>query len=52
VRRKSLNQLVGRFGTRENQPLWDGRRGLRGPPPIIPYVAQRFVSVGYGVTER
>jgi multiple sugar transport system permease protein len=48
-----LNQFVGRFGTNENLPLWMAGAVFVALPPIILYVAaQRFVSVGYGVTER
>jgi multiple sugar transport system permease protein len=48
-----LNQFVGRFGTNENLPLWMAGAIFVALPPIILYVAaQRFVSVGYGVTER
>jgi multiple sugar transport system permease protein len=48
-----LNQFVGRFGTNENLPLWMAGAIFVALPPIILYIAaQRFVSVGYGVTER
>jgi multiple sugar transport system permease protein len=48
-----LNQFVGRFGSNENLPLWMAGAIFVALPPIILYVAaQRFVSVGYGVTER
>jgi multiple sugar transport system permease protein len=48
-----LNQFVGRFGTNENLPLWMAGAIFVALPPIVLYVAaQRFVSVGYGVTER
>ena len=48
-----LNQFVGRFGTNENLPLWMAGAVFVALPPIVLYVAaQRFVAVGYGVTER
>jgi ABC-type glycerol-3-phosphate transport system permease component len=48
-----LNQFVGRFGTNENLPLWMAGAVFVALPPIILYIAaQRFVAVGYGVTER
>jgi multiple sugar transport system permease protein len=48
-----LNQFVGRFGTNENLSLWMAGAVFVSLPPIILYlVAQRFVAVGYGVTDR
>jgi multiple sugar transport system permease protein len=48
-----LNQFVGRFGTNENLPLWMAGAVFVALPPIVLYIAaQRFVAVGYGVTER
>jgi multiple sugar transport system permease protein len=48
-----LNQFVGRFGTNENLPLWMAGAVFVSLPPIILYLAaQRFVAIGYGVTER
>jgi multiple sugar transport system permease protein len=48
-----LNQFVGRFGTNENLPLWMAGAVFVSLPPIILYLAaQKFVAVGYGVTDR
>jgi multiple sugar transport system permease protein len=48
-----LNSFVGRFGTNENLPLWMAGAIFVALPPVILYVwAQRYVAVGFGVTER
>jgi multiple sugar transport system permease protein len=48
-----LNQFVGRFGTNANLSLWMAGAVFVALPPIILYLlAQRFVAVGYGVSER
>lgn len=48
-----LNEFVGRFGSNELLPLWMAGAVFVALPPVILYiVAQRFVSIGYGLTEK
>jgi multiple sugar transport system permease protein len=48
-----LNTFVGRFGANEQIPLWMAGAIFVAIPPLVLYmIAHKYVTVGYGVSER